>query len=192
MAEKIRETKETQRKLKLNTYGKGISKIDTGVGFLDHMLEAFAKHAHMDLELECKGDVYIDDHHSVEDIGIVLGQALNDAIYPVSGIERFGNGTVVMDEASVSCDIDLSNRAFLVYQMPQSLDGKVGSFDTELVEEFFRAVAFNVPLTMHLIYNRGTNRHHIIEATFKAFALSLRKALTFNDRAGIPSTKGVL
>jgi imidazoleglycerol-phosphate dehydratase len=192
MVEKIRETKETQIRLKLNTYGKGVSKINTGVGFLDHMLEAFAKHAHMDLEIECQGDTHIDDHHSVEDIGIVLGQALNDSIYPVSGIERFGNGTVVMDEASVSCDIDLSNRAFLVYDMPTRLEGKVGSFDAELVEEFFRAVAFNTPMTMHLIYNRGTNKHHIIEATFKAFALSLRKALAFNDRAGIPSTKGVL
>jgi imidazoleglycerol-phosphate dehydratase len=192
MVEKTRETKETQIRLKLNTYGKGVSKINTGVGFLDHMLEAFAKHAHMDLEIECQGDTHIDDHHSVEDIGIVLGQALNDSIYPVSGIERFGNGTVVMDEASVSCDIDLSNRAFLVYDMPTRLEGKVGNFDVELVEEFFRAVAFNTPMTMHLIYNRGTNKHHIIEATFKAFALSLRKALAFNDRAGIPSTKGVL
>ena len=137
MTELNRKTKETDISLSLELNGSGKSKISTGVGFFDHMLEAFAKHAHMDLEIECKGDVYIDDHHSVEDIGIVLGQALNDAIYPVSAIERFGNGTVVMDEASVSCDIDLSNRAFLVYQMPQSLDGKVGSFDSELVEEFF-------------------------------------------------------
>jgi imidazoleglycerol-phosphate dehydratase len=190
MVEKIRETKETKIKLKLNVYGKGISNIDTGVGFLDHMLEAFAKHAHMDLDIKCEGDTHIDDHHSVEDIGIVLGQALNDAIYPVSQIERFGNATVVMDEASVSCDIDLSNRAFLVFEMP--LDGKVGSFDTELVEEFFRAVAFNTPLTMHLIYNRGKNKHHIIEAAFKSFALSLRRAMSINSNAGIPSTKGVL
>jgi imidazoleglycerol-phosphate dehydratase len=190
MIEKKRDTKETQIILRLNIYGKGKSKLDTGVGFLDHMLESFAKHAHIDLEITCNGDTHIDDHHSVEDIGIVLGKALNEAIYPVSGIERFGNGTVVMDEASVSCDIDLSNRAFLVFDLP--LDGKVGSFDTELVEEFFRAVAFNAPLTMHLIYNRGKNKHHIIEAAFKSFALSLRRAVAVNENAGIPSTKGVL
>lgn len=190
MIEKKRDTKETQIILRLNIYGKGKSKLDTGVGFLDHMLESFAKHAHIDLEITCNGDTHIDDHHSVEDIGIVLGKALNEAIYPVSGIERFGNGTVVMDEASVSCDIDLSNRAFLVFDLP--LDGKVGSFDTELVEEFFRAVAFNTPLTMHMIYNRGKNKHHIIEAAFKSFALSLRRAVAVNENAGIPSTKGVL
>jgi len=190
MIKKQRDTKETQITLSLNIYGKGKSDISTGVGFLDHMLESFAKHAHMDLEIKCSGDIHIDDHHSVEDVGIVLGEALNEAIYPVSNIERFGNGTVVMDEASVSCDIDLSNRAYLVFDMP--LDGKVGNFDTELVEEFFKAVAFNAPMTMHLIYNRGKNKHHIIEASFKAFALSLRRALTLNDNAGIPSTKGVL
>jgi len=185
-----RETKETQIELNLELYGSGRSNINTGVGFLDHMLESFAKHAHINLDIVCNGDTHIDDHHSVEDIGIVLGQALNKVIYPVSSIERFGNGTVVMDEASVSCDIDLSNRAFLVYELP--IDGKVGSFDTELVEEFFRAVAFNAPFTMHLIYNRGKNKHHIIEAAFKAFALSLRRAVSINENAGIPSTKGVL
>ena len=185
-----RDTKETQIELSLRLYGSGKSDISTGVGFLDHMLESFAKHAHIDLDIICKGDTHIDDHHSVEDVGIVLGQALHKAIYPVSNIERFGNGTIVMDEASVSCDIDLSNRAFLVFDLP--LDGKVGSFDTELVEEFFRAVAFNAPLTMHLIYNRGKNKHHIIEAAFKSFAFSLRKAVAVNENAGIPSTKGVL
>jgi len=185
-----RETKETQIELSLNIYGNGKSKIDTGVGFLDHMLESFAKHAHMDLDISCKGDTHIDDHHSVEDIGIVLGQALYKDIYPVSSIERFGNATVVMDEASVSCDIDLSNRAYLVCELP--LEGSVGNFDTELVEEFFRALAFNSHITMHLIYNRGKNKHHIIEASFKALALSLRRALTPNENAGIPSTKGVL
>ena len=112
MVEISRETKETQINVKLNLYGKGEARIDTGVGFFDHMLEAFTKHAHMDLEVVCKGDTHIDDHHSVEDVGIVVGQALKKAIYPVQEIERFGNATVVMDEASVSCDIDLSNRGF--------------------------------------------------------------------------------
>ncbi len=190
MIEKRRETKETQITVKLELYGKGNAKIDTGVGFFDHMLEAFAKHAHMDLEVSCKGDTHIDDHHTVEDVGIVIGQALREAIYPVKQIERFGNATVVMDEASVTCDIDLSNRGFLVFELP--IGGKVGHFDVELVEEFFRAFAFNLPLTLHLIYNRGKNKHHIIEASFKALAVSLRRAAAVNENAGIPSTKGVL
>ncbi len=190
MIEKRRETKETQITVKLELYGKGNAKIDTGVGFFDHMLEAFAKHAHMDLEVDCKGDTHIDDHHTVEDVGIVIGQALNEVIYPVKQIERFGNATVVMDEASVTCDIDLSNRGFLVFELP--IGGKVGNFDVELVEEFFRAFAFNLPLTLHLIYNRGKNKHHIIEASFKALAVALRRAAAVNENAGIPSTKGVL
>ncbi len=190
MIEISRETKETQISVKLNLYGKGESKIDTGVGFFDHMLEAFTKHAHIDMEVVCKGDTHIDDHHSVEDIGIVIGQALKQAVYPVCEIERFGNATVVMDEASVSCDIDLSNRGFLVFELP--IEGRVGEFDVELVEEFFRALVFNMPLTLHLICHRGKNRHHIIEAAFKALAVSLRRAVTPNKNAGVPSTKGVL
>ena len=190
MIEVARETKETQINVKLNLYGEGKSSIKTGIGFFDHMLESFTKHAHMDMEVVCRGDRHIDDHHSVEDVGIVIGQALHKAIYPVMGIERFGNATLVMDEASVSCDIDLSNRAFLVFDLP--VEGKVGEFDVELVEEFFRALAFNAPMTMHLIYNRGKNKHHIIEAAFKALALSLRRAVVANVNAGIPSTKGVL
>jgi len=190
MTETKRETKETQIEVKLELYGKGKTNIDTGVGFFDHMLEAFAKHAHIDLEIKCKGDTHVDDHHTVEDIGIVLGQALNREIYPVKSIERFGNATVVMDEASISCDIDLSNRGFLVFELP--IGGKVGEFDVELVEEFFRAFAFNLPLTLNLVYNRGKNKHHIIEAAFKALAVALRRAVTINENAGIPSTKGVL
>ncbi len=190
MIEKSRETKETQITVKLNLYGSGQSSIDTGVGFFDHMLEAFAKHAHLDLEVDCKGDLHIDAHHTVEDVGIVIGQLLGEAIYPVRMIERYGNATVVMDEASVSCDIDLSNRGFLVFELP--IGGKVGEFDVELVEEFFRALTFNMPLTLHLVYNRGKNKHHIIEAAFKALAVALRRATAPNERAGIPSTKGVL
>ncbi|MEA3491503.1 MAG: imidazoleglycerol-phosphate dehydratase HisB [Campylobacterota bacterium] len=190
MVEVMRETKETQINVKLNLYGKGNAKIDTGVGFFDHMLEAFTKHAHIDLEVNCRGDIHIDDHHTVEDVGIVIGQALKQAIYPVREIERFGNATVVMDEAAVSCDMDLSNRAFLLFELP--VDGKVGLFDVELVEEFFRALAFNAPMTLHLIYQRGKNRHHIIEAAFKTLAVSLRRAVAPNKNAGVPSTKGVL
>jgi len=191
MIEVSRETKETQISVKLNLYGTGESRIDTGVGFYDHMLEAFSKHAHIDMEVSCIGDTHIDDHHSVEDVAIVIGQAFKKAIYPVKSIERFGNATVVMDEASVSCDIDLSNRAYLVFEnMPR--EGKVGTFDVELVEEFFKAFAFNLPLTLHLVCHRGHNKHHKIEAAFKALAVALRRALSINDRAGIPSTKGVL
>jgi len=187
---KQRKTKETDITLSLNLYGEGKSKINSGVGFLDHMLESFAKHALIDLEVTCKGDTHIDDHHSVEDIGIVLGQALAEAIYPIEKVERFGNAAIVMDEACVSCDLDLSNRPFLVYEV--TCEGKVGQFDIELVEEFFRALIFNARITAHIVMLRGKNKHHIIEASFKAFAVALRRGVEFNERVGVPSTKGVL
>ena len=190
MIEVSRETKETQISVKLNLYGTGKANINTGVGFYDHMLEAFTKHAHIDLEVSCTGDTHIDDHHTVEDVGIVIGQALKKAIYPVQSIERFGNATVVMDEASVTCDIDLSNRGYLVFELP--IGGKVGDFDVELVEEFFRALTFNASMTVHIICQRGTNKHHKIEASFKALAVAIRRAVIINKNAGIPSTKGVL
>ncbi len=190
MIQKSRKTKETDITLSLSIYGEGKSIISTGVGFLDHMLESFAKHAWMDLEITCVGDTHIDDHHSVEDVGIVLGQALRDAIFPIQSVERFGNAVVVMDEAAVGCDLDLSNRPFLMCEL--DVEGKVGQFDTELVEEFFRAVVFGAGISAHIIMQRGSNKHHIIEAAFKAFAVALRRALVKNERAGIPSTKGVL
>ena len=191
MVVKSRDTKETQIKVELNLYGEGKSDINTGVGFFDHMLDAFARHSLVDLKVECKGDLHIDAHHSVEDVGIVLGMALKEAIYPAKGIERYGNATVVMDEASISCDIDLSNRAYLVYDLPLN-SGAIANFDLELVEEFFKSVAFNMPLNLHLTFNRGSNRHHIAEAAFKAFAVALRRAVAKNERIGVPSTKGVL
>ena len=187
---KERRTKETDIHLSLSIEGEGKSTIATGVGFLDHMLESFAKHAWIDLTIQCVGDTPIDDHHRVEDVGIVLGQALREAIYPIGSVERFGNSSVVMDEACVSCDLDLSNRPFLVYTL--ELEGKVGTFDVELVEEFFRAVVLNAGLSLHLIQQRGRNKHHIIEAAFKAFAVALRRSLVCNERCGVPSTKGVL
>ena len=191
MVVKSRDTKETQIKVELNLYGEGKSDINTGVGFFDHMLDAFARHSLIDLKVECTGDLHIDAHHSVEDVGIVLGMALREAIYPAQGIERYGNATVVMDEASISCDIDLSNRAYLVYDLPLN-SGAIANFDLELVEEFFKSVAFNMPLNLHLTFNRGSNKHHIAEATFKAFAVAIRRAVTKNSRVGVPSTKGVL
>jgi imidazoleglycerol-phosphate dehydratase len=190
MREIARRTKETDIKLKLEVYGKGDIKVDTGIGFFDHMLEALAKHSFWDLELVCKGDIRVDFHHSVEDVGIVLGQALNKEIFPVKNIERFGEASVLLDEAAVNSVIDLSNRAFLYFNLP--LENKVGEFDAELVEEFFRALVVNAGISAHITFLRGKNRHHIIEAAFKSFAVALRRAVAINDKARVPSTKGVL
>jgi imidazoleglycerol-phosphate dehydratase len=190
MVEVNRKTKETDIKCKIDVYGSGKSEIKTGVGFFDHMLEALSKHSGIDIELSCDGDLHIDAHHTVEDCGIVLGQALKKAIFPIQAVERYGNATVVMDEAATTCALDLSNRPFLVYEV--NVSGKVGEFDVELVEEFFHALSGNAGLTVHIIQDRGRNKHHILEASFKAFAVALRRALVKNERLGIPSTKGVL
>ena len=192
MISKNRATKETKIELELELYGRGAVQIQTGIGFFDHMLSAFAKHAWIDLSLRCEGDLQVDFHHSVEDCGIVLGSAIKDAIYPAQNIERFGDSVVAMDEAAVSAALDFSNRAFLVFDCPSLKRGKIGEFDAELVEEFFRALAFNANLTLHLCQIRGENLHHVAEATFKAFAVAFRRAISINERAGVPSTKGVL
>jgi len=190
MLNKIRKTKETDIEVSLTLVGSGKSNIDTGVGFLDHMLESFAKHSLIDLDIKCVGDTHIDDHHSVEDVGIVLGSLLKEAIYPAKGIERFASASIVMDEACIECDLDLSNRPFLYFCLDVS--GKVGSFDTELTEEFFRAFILNAAISAHIVQKRGSNKHHIIEAAFKSVAVAIRRAITKNDRVGIPSTKDVL
>ncbi|WP_298102267.1 imidazoleglycerol-phosphate dehydratase HisB [uncultured Campylobacter sp.] len=192
MISKNRATKETKIELELELYGRGAVQIQTGIGFFDHMLSAFAKHAWIDLSLRCEGDLQVDFHHSVEDCGIVLGSAIKEAIYPAQNIERFGDSVVVMDEAAVSAALDFSNRAFLVFDCPSLKRGKIGEFDAELVEEFFRALAFNANLTLHLSQIRGENLHHVAEAAFKAFAVAFRRAISINERAGVPSTKGVL
>ena len=186
-----RKTKETQIKCKLNLYGSGKYNIKSGIGFFNHMLESFTKHSLIDLKLKCKGDLDVDFHHSVEDIGIVIGEALKQELYPIKNLERFGNSYIVMDEAGVEVSIDLSNRPFLVFEAPLD-NGKVGEFDIELVEEFFRAIVLNSSITTHIIYKRGKNKHHIIEAIFKGFAVALRRAIAKNDRIKIPSTKGCL
>jgi len=185
-----RVTKETDIFVKLDIYGVGKYNIDTGIGFFNHMLETFAKHAYFDLEIVCKGDLEIDFHHSVEDVGIVLGEALNRSIYPLKNKERFGDAIVVMDESAVESALDLSNRPFLIYEV--DLTGKIGDFDCELFEEFFRAFVFNAKITAHIIKKRGKNRHHIAEATFKSLAIALRRALKESKIATIPSTKGIL
>ena len=185
-----RKTKETDIKIELELYGSGKNSIKTGIGFFDHMLQAFSKHSLIDLNVDCVGDIEVDFHHSVEDVGIVIGEALRKEIFPITNIERFGEATVVMDEAAIFCAIDLSNRPFLVYDI--ECEGLIGEFNCELAEEFFRALVFNAGITAHIIYQRGKNRHHIIEAAFKSLALSIRRAIAKNDRIDIPSTKGVL
>ncbi|WP_281951070.1 imidazoleglycerol-phosphate dehydratase HisB [Nitrosophilus kaiyonis] len=190
MIEIKRETKETEIFVKLDIEGSGKYDIKTGIGFFDHMLESFSKHSQIDLEVECKGDIHVDFHHSVEDVGIVIGEALYKAIYPLQNRERFGDAIVVMDEAAVESALDLSNRPFLVYDV--DIDGKIGEFDAELFEEFFRALVFNAKITAHIVKKRGKNRHHIAEAAFKSFAVALRRALKINEKAHIPSTKGVV
>ncbi|PAF41987.1 imidazoleglycerol-phosphate dehydratase HisB [Helicobacter sp. 11S03491-1] len=189
-----RNTQETIIQANLEIYGSGEGKIDTQIGFFNHMLEALKKHSLMDLSITCQGDRHVDDHHSVEDCGIVLGKLLREEIYPVRAIERFGNAAVVMDEACVECDMDICNRAFLVFDMDVygAFKGKVGDFDVELIEEFFRALTINAGLCVHIYLKRGKNLHHIIEASFKAFGIALRRALIKNNQIIIPSTKGSL
>ena len=184
-----RETKETKIEIKLEINGSGQSNISTGVGFFDHMLEALAKHSGMDLEVFCDGDVYVDYHHTVEDVGIVLGEALFKEVYPIKNIERYANAVAVLDEAAVEVDLDIGGRAYLVYEMPR--DGMIKDFDMELVEEFFKSLVFNFKIAAHIIYKRGTNKHHIVESAFKSFAVALRRALAYRE-SGIPSTKGIL
>ena len=190
MISKTRKTKETDIEISLEPYGSGKNNIDTGVGFLDHMLESFSKHSLIDLNIKCIGDTHVDDHHSVEDVGIVLGSLLCESIYPAKNIERFASVAIVMDEACVECDIDLSNRPFLVFDLP--VRGKVGNFDSELVEEFFRALILNANISAHIVKKRGKNKHHIIEAAFKAIGVAIRRAMIKNNKMGIPSTKDVL
>lgn len=191
MVEKSRVTKETSIKLTLDLMGSGKANISTGIGFFDHMLDALARHSLMDLDLTCKGDLHIDMHHTVEDVGILLGQALKDELFPVGKIERYANRSAVLDEAAIAVEMDISGRPYLHWDV--DIDGKVGDFDVELAEEFFRALVSNANITVHITKLRGANKHHIIEALFKAFAVSLRSAVTINHRMDqIPSTKGVL
>ncbi|AQS59774.1 imidazoleglycerol-phosphate dehydratase HisB [Desulforamulus ferrireducens] len=191
-AEVERVTSETQIKLSLALDGTGENQITTGVGFLDHMLTLFSKHGALDLRLTASGDTHIDDHHTVEDVGIALGQALKSALGNKAGINRYGHALVPMDEALILAAVDISGRGFLELDLPLPT-AKVGTFDTELVEEFFRALAHNAGITLHLRMLSGRNTHHIIEGAFKAVGRALRQAVAMDDRlTGIPSTKGVL
>jgi len=184
-----RETKETKIEIKVDINGSGKANISTGVGFFDHMLETLAKHSGIDMEIFCDGDIDVDYHHTVEDVGIALGTALYEEVFPVKNIERFANAVAILDEAAVEVDLDIGGRPYLVYEMPR--DGAIRDFDLELIEEFFKSFVFNFKIAAHIIYKRGTNKHHIVESAFKSFAVALRRALEFRE-AGIPSTKGVL
>ena len=192
-AEILRKTGETDVRVFLELDGTGKCSINTGVGFLDHMLELFARHGRFNLEVSCRGDTRVDDHHSVEDIGIALGQAFDQALGDRKGIVRYGNMILPMDESLILSAVDLSGRGLLVYDL-KILTEKVGTFDTELTEEIFRAMAHNARCTLHLKQLAGSNSHHIIEGAFKSTARSLRTAVRVDPECAgeIPSTKGVL
>ena len=192
-AEINRKTNETDIKLSLNLDGKGKSEINSGVGFLDHMLTLFARHGRFDLRLTCDGDTYVDDHHSVEDIGIALGQAFEKALGDKRGIIRYGSFILPMDETLILTAVDISGRSYLNYDLHIPTE-KVGAFDTELTDEFFLGFVRNANLTLHIKQLEGKNSHHIIEGTFKSFGRTMKQAVAidkaFQDE--IPSTKGVL
>jgi imidazoleglycerol-phosphate dehydratase len=188
-----RNTKETQISVSLNLDGTGKSTVSTGIGFFDHMLESFAKHAMIDLEVQTKGDLHIDMHHSVEDTGIVIGQAVKAALGDFAGIARFGHAYIPMDETLSRASLDLANRPYLIWNVTFDRD-KIGDMDTELFKEWFHAFALNGGVCLHVENLYGTNTHHIIESCFKALAHALRAAIAIDPRLGgsVASTKGVL
>jgi imidazoleglycerol-phosphate dehydratase len=192
-AEISRETSETAITVALGLDGEGRADIATGIGFLDHMLTALARHGLFDLKVRAKGDLHIDFHHTTEDVGIVIGQCLRQALGDKRGIRRYGAAVIPMDEALAEAAVDISGRPFLAWSVTFA-QPKIGEMDTELFEEFFRALAFNAGITLHVTQKAGTNAHHVAEACFKALARALREAVEPDPRAisAIPSTKGVL
>ena len=187
-----RTTKETQINMELNMDGKGVGKISTGIGFFDHMLEGFAKHGFFDLDLTVNGDLHVDGHHTVEDTGIVLGQAIKEAIGDKKGIKRYGQFILPMDDALVLCAIDLCGRPYLNFDATFPVE-RVGYLDTELIQEFFYAISYSAGMNLHIKVLDGRNAHHIIAAMFKAFAKALDMATSYDDRiVDVLSTKGTL
>ena len=186
-----RTTAETDIALTLNLDGTGKAQIETGVGFLDHMLTLFAKHGRFDLKLRCQGDTQVDDHHTTEDVAICLGKAFTQALGDKRGITRYGSFILPMDEALILAAVDLSGRSYLGYGLAVPAQ-KIGSFDTELVEEFFLSFVRQCPMSLHLRQPAGTNSHHIVEGAFKAVARALKAAVAADGTDGVPSTKGVL
>ena len=192
-AERERRTRETNVRVRVDLDGTGTAAVHTGIGFFDHMLEALARHALLDLEVRCEGDLQVDGHHTVEDVGIVLGEAIGAALGDRGRVRRFADATVPLDEALVRAVIDLSGRPFLSYHVEVARWQLLGDYDVFLTPEFFRALVLNAGLTVHLDLLRGENPHHIVEATFKAFARALYLAASLDPRvSGIPSTKGTL
>ena len=191
-AEISRDTAETQIRLTLGVDGTGAGTRSTGVGFLDHMLDLLARHGRLDLDVSVTGDLQTGPHHTVEDTGLALGRALDEALGDRSGITRYGHAVVPMDEARAMCALDVSGRPLLVFEADLP-PGGTGGLDHELVDEFFRAIASTAKLTLHIEVQRGTNAHHMIEAAFKAFARALRQAVSIDPtETGVPSTKGTL
>lgn len=191
-AEVSRRTGETDINISLDIDGQGTSNLDTGMGFFEHMLNLFTTHGQFNLKVECSGDLFVDGHHSVEDIGIALGQAFTKAMGDKVGIKRYGTAFVPMDEALIMVSLDLSGRAFLNYEVLVKAQ-MIGDYDTELTEEFLRAFAFNAGITLHVKMMAGSNSHHIVEGVLKALARALREALTIDERIqGVMSTKGML
>ena len=187
-----RSTAETQIELKIDLDGSGKSQVDTGVGFLDHMLVLFARHGAFDLSVSAKGDLHVDQHHTVEDVGICLGQAMKQAMGDKSGIRRYGHFTLPMEETLVTTALDLSGRYFMVFDADFPSQ-KIGDFDSELVEDFWQATAANALANLHIVLHHGRNSHHISEAIFKGTARALRMAIEQDPRMpGVPSTKGTL
>lgn len=191
--EVVRETKETRIRVAVDLDGTGVARVATGIGFFDHMLESFARHGGIDLTVEAKGDLHIDMHHTVEDTGIVIGQAIAKALDGFKGIRRFGAAYIPMDETLTRCALDLSNRPYLIWKVAFHRP-KIGEMDTELFKEFHQAFAMNVGACVHLETLYGDNSHHIAESGFKALARALRQAVEIDPKAGgaAPSTKGVL
>jgi imidazoleglycerol-phosphate dehydratase len=191
-AEIDRSTAETQIRVSLTLDGAGAGERSTGVGFFDHMLDLLARHGRLDLTVSAEGDLHTGAHHTVEDVGICIGQALDKALGDRAGIYRYGQATVPMDESRASCAIDVSGRGLCVFEAELPA-GAIGEFDHELAEEFFRALAANARLTLHVTIERGTNTHHMIEAAFKALARALRESVAIDpSENGVPSTKGML
>jgi imidazoleglycerol-phosphate dehydratase len=187
-----RKTKETEISVRVNVDGTGKASIDTGVPFLDHMLDSFARHGFFDLEVRARGDLDVDQHHTVEDVGLTLGQAFRDALGAKAGIRRFGEAACPLDEALVRIVVDLSGRPFLVYEL-STKHARVGAFDTELVHDFFLALTNQLGMNLHVDLVRGRNPHHVIEACFKAFARAMDNATRIDPRvSGVLSTKGIL
>ena len=186
-----RNTKETQIKLSVNLDGKGVSEINTGIEFFDHMLTQISTHGLVDLKIQAKGDLGVDCHHLIEDVGIALGQALKEALGDKKGITRYGKAIIPMDETLVLCAIDISNRPYANIDDPFTTK-MLGEFQTEMVREFFVALANNAGFNIQTIILRGTNNHHMVEGTFKAFARALMEAVSLNPRFGLPTSKGVL